>query len=357
VKSPYACRLRFSVAIVLMVFAALGTERTASAAQCTYEKWEIGAVRGPCCGGTTCNGCCAGNEFYTYKIAYDCATGQAINSTGSMYCETVPGSWPPPTVNHCGEPGCDPVVGEAQPGTCNGSEPVPAAPADQGCGDDENKCSDSDRDPFPVRFSTGRVETRPLTLLSLPSPAGIFFGYRLHYNSSNNRSKAQAVLSGETRPFQHLADDDIHSPGERFMDNFQDRLVFTGQIASVSGITSWARADGMTSFNGSTSTADKFELIDRGVAVTVGRFVVRSRDGNSVRRIWTFDPVTYVDNLNVTRTFGRLRRVALTDSLTNFVGYYGYDINWNTTTKIGTIDSVTDTYGRQILVNRHRRYG
>ncbi|HPH68876.1 MAG TPA: hypothetical protein PLF40_24145, partial [Kofleriaceae bacterium] len=294
--------------------------------------------------------CCKGTFYYIQSTSTDCATGAATtNPTAGDWCSTDPSPPPLPSTldtNDCGKAGCDGVIGESQPPSCNGSEAVQSGLVDQGCGDDENKCADNDRDPFPVRFSSGRVESRPLTLINLPSPANIFFGYRLSYNSSNTR--VPAFAKSETAPVMHASDDDLHSPGNGWMDNFQDRLIFTNQAASIGALTTWARADGVTTFNGSTSAADQFELIDRGATVTTGRFVVRSRNPNEVRRIWTFDPISYLDNTNTLRWFGRLRRVALTASTTDYVGYYGYDINWNTN---GTLTSAADSFGRQILFN------
>lgn len=122
---------------------------------------------------------------------FDCATDAQV-TTGSFgahhYCPCDPefrdsiGFSIRTMADDTNVPGlyqCDTCAqgGGSEPELCNGTDGDNTPPFDEACGDDEHSCSKTgDRDDAPIRFSSGRVETNPLSLFSVPTPDGISFG-------------------------------------------------------------------------------------------------------------------------------------------------------------------------------------
>ena len=242
------------------------------------------------------------------------------------------------------------------PPGCSGTRPPPgAAPVDPGCGDDEQHCSADDSDAFPVRFSSGRVQSNLLTLFEEPAPDDIFFGYRIIYNSAVSRSQASTSLVGgvqDAEPTIHHSDEATHFIGKGWLDNYSDRLLIDVFNLPSNKIT-WVRQNGTVTFTNSagswTSYGGKYLLLDRGANPPdgLGRWVVRTTDDTEPRKIWSFEEYTFRPySGTATRKMGRLRRHAvLTSNLTDLNGRYGLTVSW---TSSGTISTVVDSLGRSL---------
>ena len=258
-----------------------------------------------------------------------------------------------------------------EPEVCNGTEAPDTTSAfiDEGCGDDEFQCSagPNDRDGAPVRFSSGRVETNPIELLSLPTPEGIFFGYRMVWASHVRRSAARAVNIDGTAaadPLIHHSEEATHYLGSGWLDDYSDRLYLNVRNKPISDppvqgerIT-WQHRMGTVTFVYSSgawrSGGGKFELIDRAPnaphtppADGLGRWVVRTVDSTAPRLIWTFEETSNTDWAGISFGLGRLKRHALlTSNLADLNGRYGFTVSWNAN---GTIANATDSLGRQLI--------
>ena len=106
------------------------------------------------------------------------------------------------------------------PSQCNARDPNPLNPLqlplhNAGCGGDERSCSrgSADSDGAPVRFSSGRVETNPITVFQVPAPDEIFFGFRLQWGSHVKQLRPQTRIPSESEPTIHSADETTHFLG------------------------------------------------------------------------------------------------------------------------------------------------
>ncbi|MDQ3341016.1 MAG: hypothetical protein M4D80_38145 [Myxococcota bacterium] len=256
----------------------------------------------------------------------------------------------------CDAPSCS-QTSAPDPEICDGHDTDGSAPFDEGCGDSEG-CRLGDQDLAPVRFSSGRVESNPITLFSLPTPEGISFEYRIVWGSHVTNKPASARLvngTQDTVPKIHDHDEETHFLGNGWQDSFSDRLFINTRNKPATLIT-WRSMNGTVTFSASSgwkSWNGKYELIDRGAnpADGLGRWVVRTTDSSGPRQIWAFDEFTYdsYGGSQYVYALGRLRRRALlTSNLANLTGRYGYTIDWTST---GVIDKVTDTLGREISIS------
>ena len=295
-------RSRFCVVLAFAVGSVLVLARANSAAACTYavisyHEEEPGYF-----------GCNIGGPGLPVtrivRTRYYCDTGAfAYAATAELVCHNpnIPESvaatfaafpagivyWDPFGAGdqyECDNPTCNASTPENR---CDGNESVPAGLIDPGCNNDENKCSESDKDPFPVRFSSGRVESKPITMFAVETPGDIFFGYRLQYNSANTRigtsarnwSYTPGVMTLEPAPTIHNFDEDNHFVGRGWLDNFQDRLVFPATGTNLPP-SSWVSDHATVTFGAGSSFSGRYEFIDRGAAVPAGqgRYVIRTRD-------------------------------------------------------------------------------
>lgn len=309
-----------------------------------------------------------------YEDIYSCETGEIVRtdllnigacpctSAGQAYLAAHLDGAMVPNSYSCTE-NC---VSTTEPEQCDGLDAGDTTPltTDEGCGDDEYMCSagNNDRDGAPVRFSSGRVESNPITLFQLPTPDGLFFGYRILWNSHVTRNAAQALVVHNTQdpePTIHHSDETTHFIGNGWLDDYSDRLFVNVRNQSTDKIT-WQRRDATITFSSASgwkSAGGKFELIDRGPNPAqrtptgddgYGRWVVRTTDSHARREIWAFEEHTYVDygSATTTYTLGRLRRRALlTSSLTDLNGRYGFTISW---TPSGTLEKAVDSIGREL---------
>lgn len=397
--------VRWPIWLALAVFGLIAVTEVRAEASCTYKRYrwrslpnngsaptnEVGC---PFCSpgcqdqgwnqtGTSPTAC--SSVVMVLQDTYDCATDQQVAS-GALpvapdhYCPCDPefrnqlGA----TIRTQGDdtvvPGasyqCDTCTqGESgEPELCDGKNGSNLAPVDPGCGHDEHSCSRSgDSDGAPVRFSSGRVETKPLTLFSVPTPEGISFGYTLQWGSHVMRTQAQArqvplpspqAPITDTVPTIHHHEEATHFFGRGWTDDFSDRLFISMHDKSDSIIT-WQSSQGTVTFSSSTnwkSWSGKFELVNRCPLPSscpnfvppdgLGRWVIRSTDTNAPRRMWSFEELTYTSYGGGSFTLGRLKRKALlTSNLSNLTGRYGYTLSWSSA---GTLNSVVDTLGREL---------
>jgi YD repeat-containing protein len=259
----------------------------------------------------------------------------------------------PAEPNNCGS-SCNPELPVNGPELCDGLENDNEAPFDKGCGGDENACStvDNDGDHAPVRYTSGRVESLPLSFYSVASP-DVFFGYRVSWNSESMRTGATAQdIAGtqDTLPTIHSSNDATHYLGNGWLDNYSDELLINTPNKSSSDIT-WISQTGTVTFTGANnwkSWSGKYQLIDRGESPPdgFGRWVVTTTDTAAAPIAWAFDEVQYTaSDGSGPYTVARLtRHASLTSNTANLVGRYGYTVAWGSN---GTIENVVDTIGRE----------
>jgi hypothetical protein len=323
---------------------------------CRYSTWMHTEMPVPCCADPTracpqpdnpvCNQIvidrpvfdCEGNfSFFASDTAFACPCspqGQAFLAVRCSGCIAA---------TTCEDPSCSPP-----PLSCDGIDDDDDPPVDPGCLDDEHGCSFLDKDPFPVRYSTGYVETNPLVLFSAPTPDGAFFGVRVVYGSHLAHLPARRPTGG-TGPVVRRQDEYTHFLGQGFIDNVSDRLVIEvpGQDADTVG---WVRADGVTTFNRVPSTnryesaGGRFQLLDRGSG-QAPRWVVTSTDTSRTTQVWGFEEFSIVTYGGNAGRLARLTRRSLSASWLDITGFYGYDVAW---TSDGRVDNVVDTLGREL---------
>lgn len=239
---------------------------------------------------------------------------------------------------------------------CDGTDHDGSSPVDEGCGHDENGCSSENHDEYPIEMGSGRVETVPLNVFSVPGSADMGLSFELYYNSHTVRRPAQRTTIGnvtDVGPTIHGVDEDTHAISRGWLDNYSDRLVIQ-TFRSIPQKVTWIRPNGTVTFDqvGTGhyhSFTGLYELIDRGPPPpqdpSYARWVVRSRDTSKTRKIWVFQEVSYTGYAFTSYKIGRLVRSAAGSGSADLVGYYGYDVAW---TPEGTISTVTDTFGRQL---------
>ena len=349
--------LRLVILIHLSIY--LGGNGSSAQAECAYERFtsednpvtpqSIGCYSQPPESSRTFTGwaygCDSGNKLYATQAATIYKTCDP--RLHAIVCDGCIN----PASYYCGDPSCEasnsPPPQTLPPGPNDGPPPCYDKPPrvddppekDTGCRNDENKCAASDRDPFPVRFSTGRVESQPFTAFTVPGTHGLFFGYTLQYNSSFQRANAVAV-GNEIEPQLHMTNQDLHFVAAGWLDNYQQRLVIS--VSTAFFAARWEQASGTVMF-GSAMTSDgkKYRLVDRGTTAAGGRWAVQTSDTTQPLEFWLFEESPILAN-----HFARLKRHALATSATDFVGYYGYTVNYNND---GTIHDATDTLGRSLM--------
>jgi hypothetical protein len=256
--------------------------------------------------------------------------------------------------NHCNGLTCP----ESKPPMCDGKEPALTGKVDEGCGDDEHSCTKAHgQDHFPVNLSSGRVESQPVTLFTIPTPEGIQFGVTLKYDSHfPNPHASRRTIAGvtETDPTIHHSDEVIHDYGHGWRDDFSDRLnISVAQLPS--GTITWTNMTGIVTFTNVggqwKSTGDKFQLTDRGANPSdgFGRWVIQSTDTHAPRRTWAFEELQYTSLDNTLERIGRLKRRSLTAVASSITGYYGFTLTWSAD---GGLASVTDTLNRSLIFVR-----
>lgn len=328
---------------------------------------------------------CKTGRAHVFADTFSCAddTLQASNSIwegqwglGICTCDAADVSAAAGLVDGTRIPGADQCGGSAagsnqgcelstpNPEQCNGTSPSSTAPIDKGCGNDELSCSaQDDADGAPLRFSSGRVESNPLTFFQQPAPDGMFFGYRMKWGSHVETLPAQGRcplascpggVGADTVPTIHNQNEVTHFVGAGWLDNYSDRLYVHVENENSTTIT-WQSIGGTVTFQNVgglwKSWGGKFELIDRGTPAPsdgYGRWVVRTTDTSKARLIWSFEEFTYTSYSSVALTLGRLRRHAILGSnLSNLTGTYGYTVNWTAAGPTATLSSVVDSLSRE----------
>ncbi|MBA3405257.1 MAG: hypothetical protein H0U13_11350 [Gemmatimonadaceae bacterium] len=188
----------------------------------------------------------------------------------------------------------------------------------------------------------------PLSLFTIPSSDGIEFGLTIKYHSQLVAPPAFARTSGAQPAIRH-SDERRHFLGFGWTDSFGDRLMLTARglhsstktWVSIRGVVTFVQAAGAWK-----STSGRFELIDRGVNDSFGRWMVRTTDTHAPRQVWTFEEVTYTSLDNFSESVGRLRRHALTSGGADVQGFYGYNVNWSSS---GVISNIVDSLGRELI--------
>lgn len=365
-----------AVTILLVVFAAFGRRADAQSCGGTYLKyhWAVGAANASVCS-VVCD-----SVTTVFSDTYSCDTDRLVNSGNNLegpFCPCDSGGQIDLALRPDGSvvPGTDLCGASCQPsdspspGSCNAQGPAASSLLqppllNAGCQKDENNCSGggADSDGAPVRFSSGRVESNPITLFQVPAPADIFFGFRIQWGSHIKRLPARTVLGVEVQPMIHTADEATYFIGSGWLDDFGDRL-YVDIKRKADGVIVWQRRDGSVTFaqsNGWKSYGGRFQLIDHcaigcdGVTSDgYGRWDVRTTDPSNATKIWTFEAQAYSDygSSALNYTLGRLKRHAvLAAGATDRIGSYGFTLSWDANS---VLQSVQDTIGRRLEFSYH----
>jgi len=392
-------RIVFALAVVASLI--IGLEQEARAQACTFKRYRVRMVPNPQCfnngsnepgcqltpdsGCTMCNPACLYNGWgvppgtacpsikQVAEDVYNCDTDEPVsfgafpplpvnNGMNFCPCGPLPSNGVEYTDNSVkpGSYSCETCAtsgsSSKEPEMCDGKDQDATAPFDEGCGDGEFCASADKSDGAPVDYTSGRIQSNPMTLYSLPAPEGLPFEYRIVWGSHFMRTTASTrTVNGiaDTQPTIHHEDEATHYLGTRWLDNYSDRL-FINVFGKPTDTITWQSQNGTVTFSASTgwkSWSGRYELIDRGAnpADGFGRWVVRTTDAAAARQVWTFEEFTYTSygGASYVYTLGRLkRRALLTSNLTNLTGRYGYTINWLAN---GTIDRAVDTLGRELI--------
>jgi RHS repeat-associated protein len=285
--------------------------------------------------------------------SYCCETDTFLGSNRTSYtCLPAwqnPAGWAPPDGSiydwSCEMPycviGCEPAVISS----CDGSDGTEDGGADQridsGCADDENNCKSRDKDEFPIRFSSGRIETNPIVLIDATPHEDdeLFFGYRLRYGSHQMRYPLAGPTSAPALQFEKQ---DAQWPGHGFIDNFADRIYRRGSNYV------WVGAERFITFaprsgNLYASSGGSFELTDLG-AMASPRFRVDRVQKRGRKHRWTFSKITYQRPPQSAGEFYALSSERI-DFDTSGGGGYGYSVERDTA---GRVSFATDVLGREI---------
>lgn len=362
--------------VIVAAFCVLSTAE--SRAQCEYSRYRWESVPTPT--GPGPYGYCTVLGWRSGQVAplcpsmtriltdgYSCATNRQTTTIGTSpaYCPCDGGdqanalqAFPDDAI--AGAYGCDAASCTALqlegPESCTEEDPDQNPPFNEGCGNDEYGCGGAaDGDGAPVRYTSGRVETKPITLFSVASPSHLSLSYTIQWGSHVTRSAARpAVIGGiqDSEPTIHHADETTHFLGHGWQDNLSDRLLIETRF-KPSDVVAWQSINGTVTFsaaNGWRSRGGKYELIDRGAPTDgFGRWMVRSTDLHAPRQVWVFEERSFTSYGGPHYKIARLRRRSTAGSAgADAVGRYGYTINW---TSSGTISHVADTLGRQLVFN------
>jgi YD repeat-containing protein len=233
------------------------------------------------------------------------------------------------------------------PSACDGVDTD--APIDEGCANDECESSHLDKDPFPVRYSTGRVETQTITAFALPSIGGLSLGVELMWGSQVSRIPAYKRTT-DTLPTVHGISEDLHFLGHRWTDNTADRLLIAGTMSPANKIT-WLGFDRTVTFTGSgspyASETGLYSLVDRGASFSPRWLISETTAGEAPVKQWGFDEYTYSGVNGQSYRVGHLVRRAITTGPSDYVGFYALTIN-RISTSDARVSSVSDSLGRTL---------
>jgi RHS repeat-associated protein len=228
---------------------------------------------------------------------------------------------------------------------CDGLDQDLEGVADEGCLDGESGCPSVDRDEFPYKYATGRVETEPVVLYRAPSPRGVFFGVRLQYGSNLTRTLA-VRNSPDTLPMIHGVAQDTHFIGTNWVDNFSDRLI--PPVSSGDGLYTWIGNTGTVNFdvsgNGPWTSKSGFYTLRRTGTAAGTRYIVSSKAVDGPVQVWVFDTAS-IKIGSVTRTIGFLTAYGAPDDVNALTGGYVVSIARSADKRI---ELITDTLGREI---------
>jgi hypothetical protein len=129
-----------------------------------------------------------------------------------------------------------------EPQVCDSKEQNTSGPADDGCGDDDFTCSATDD--FPVYLTSGRVETNPITAISLPTPDNINFGFTIKYGS--HIARRPGVFRSGVGIVSRRSEEYTHFLGTNWADNFSDRLMIN--VGNGGTVVTWSRLAGIVTF-------------------------------------------------------------------------------------------------------------
>lgn len=147
------------------------------------------------------------------RDTFDCETNalKSTNSAAALICPCDPnpanaislggqGTLAAMPNNTLAASTCTDVCPTLEGGVCEGKQ-AGAVPVDPACGDEADRCTSSlGTDGFPVNLSSGRVETKPIEVFSVPTPDGIDFGWTLLYGSDRTPVPAAPRTIAGTPP-------------------------------------------------------------------------------------------------------------------------------------------------------------
>jgi len=166
-------RVRPTIVVLMTLFCVIWLQRSTSATACQYSKYRWVHHFNQTCG---CDAVDVWRDVYLCEDENSSPTSDlyADNGGGFGFCTctlggqlgllAMPEGGEIPGENSCNQScGIQPTV-SIVPERCDGRDFDLLAPYDEQCGNDEHSCSAgaADRDNAPVRFSSGRVESKPV---------------------------------------------------------------------------------------------------------------------------------------------------------------------------------------------------
>jgi YD repeat-containing protein len=291
-----------------------------------------------------------------------CCSGEVVSvgpfncgmrlGTGHLEC---PPNCCPPTVPSCGGLGtitsydCDTAAVNCSYPWCDGREESEETCFDNG------ECPSADKNPFPMRFSTGRVETNPIDVFSLPTPVDVPLGFIVRWGSHQKYLPTRWSTDTPPLPLITIDSQTNNYLGMGWVDIYSDRLYVHSPTAGESippnpPAISWQSFDlsrtfyfvSIVSGYGRYTTAEgDYELRDYGVGANPRFRIIRLRQ----LKVWEFSAYTFTSPQNNQGMIGWLTKISVPANATTFASGYYVTISRDT---YGRMTSVQDPFGRRL---------
>lgn len=220
---------------------------------------------------------------------------------------------------------------------------------------DNGECPAADKNPHPMRFTTGDVETNPIEVFLLPTPVDVPFGFILRWSSRPGHLPVRWSTHNPPRPLIQMTNQTNNYIGDGWSDIYSDRLYVHAPSAGETipanpSVINWQSFDLSRTFHfvsivsgyGRYVTAGgDYELRDYGVGVTPRFRIIQLQQ----LKVWEFSAYTFTSPQNNPGMIGLLSKISVPANETTFGGGYYVSISRDI---YGRINYVEDPFGRRI---------